>query len=406
MLVKLAWRNMFRNKRRTFIAGTAIGVGLAALIFSDALIIGMKENMIHTATASFMGEGQIHAEGFRETRDVKDTIHNADSILSLLRDDPQIGRFAPRVMTSAMVSSPASMSSIVLWGIDPEREKHLSQIDEALTKGEYVGDSSGRGLVVGSELAELLQVEEGERIVVTVSRPDGGLSQELFRVGGIYHFNSPELDQGMAFANIVKVRSMLGMTGGSLHEISFTVKDDRIAGDTSHVFWDRYNFGDNRAVGWTELIPQFAALLDMTDLSMWLLGFVLFGVVSLGIVNTLFMSLYDRMFEFGVLRAVGTRPRNVWSLIFLEAGALAVISSALGIILGFALTLLFNRVGIDYRGIEFSGVTIQQLIYPQLQLSQFILYPVAVIGLTLVVGMYPATYAAKLRPADAMRRSF
>lgn len=397
---------MFRNKRRTFIAGTAIGIGLAALIFSDALIIGMKENMIHTATASFMGEGQIHAEGFRETRDVKDTIHHPDSILSLLGDDPWVVDFAPRIMTPAMISAPATMSSIVLWGIDPGREKKLSQIDDALIEGEYVGDSTWGGLVIGYELAELLEVGEGERIVVTVSRPGGGLSQELFRVRGIYRFNSQELDQGMAFADISKVRDMLGLPNGALHEIAFTLNNDEIAGDSSHAFWEKYSAGPNRAVGWTELIPQFAAVLDMTDLSMWLLGFVLFGVVSLGIVNTLFMSLYDRMFEFGVLRAVGTRPRNVWTLIFFEAGALAIISSVLGIVVGFLVTLLFSRLGIDYRGIEFSGVTIQQLIYPQLRLGQFIFYPMAVIGLTLLVGMYPATYAAKLGPADAMRRSF
>ncbi len=406
MLLKLAWRNMFRNKRRTFIAGTAIGIGLAALIFSDALIIGMKENMIHTATASFMGEGQIHAEGFRETRNVKDTIHHPDSILSLLEGDSRVVDIASRVMTPAMISSPAAMSSIVLWGIDPEREKELSQIDDALIEGKYVGDSEGRGLVIGNELAELLEVGEGERIVVTVSRHGGGLSQELFRVRGVYRFNSQELDQGMAFADISKVRDMLGLPNRALHEIAFTFGNDEIAGDTSHVFWKRYNTEHNSAVGWTELIPQFAAVLDMTDLSMWLLGFVLFGVVSLGIVNTLFMSLYDRMFEFGVLRAVGTRPRSVWTLIFFEAGALAVISTVLGIVLGLLITLLFSRIGIDYRGIEFSGVTIQQLIYPRLQFAQFVFYPMAVIGLTLLVGMYPATYAAKLGPADAMRRSF
>lgn len=406
LLIKLAWRNMFRNKRRTFIAGSAIGIGLAALIFSDALIIGMKENMVRTATASFMGEGQVHAESYRETREVTDTIHHPDTLLTRLRTDPRLKQVAPRVMTPAMISSPATVSPIALWGVRPESEEALSRIDDAIEQGNFFAGSRERELVIGSELAELLEVEIGNRVVVTVSQVGGGLSQELFRVSGIYRFNSPELDRGMAFARIGKVRDMLALPEDALHEIAFSFADDHIARDTAHAFFDTYSRGGNRAVGWPKLIPEFTAIMGMTDLSMVLLGVVLFGVVALGIINTLFMSLYDRMFEFGVLRAVGTRPRRVWLLIMFEAGALAVVSTLPGIGLGFAVTSLFAQIGIDYRGIEFTGITIQNLIYPQLQVDQFVLYPLIVMALTLVVGTYPATYAARLQPADAMRRSF
>ncbi|MBD3318209.1 MAG: FtsX-like permease family protein [Chitinivibrionales bacterium] len=405
-LLELAWRNMFRNKRRTFIAGTAIGIGLAALIFSDALIIGMKENMIRTATASFMGEGQIHAEGYLETREVTDTIRRPDTLLAHLREDERVRGLAPRLTTQAMISSPATVSPFVLWGIRPEQEAVVSQIDDALVRGDFFAGSEEGELVVGAELAELLEVDVGNRVVVTVAQVDGGLSRGLFRVSGVYRFNSKELDQGMAFVRIGEAGDMLGLRDGALHEIALTFTDDQIARDTTHSFWSTYGRYGNRAVGWPELIPRFAAMMGMTDLSMLLMGMVLFGVVALGIINTLFMSLYDRMFEFGVLRAVGTRPRRIWLLIVFEAGALAVISGALGVIAGFAVTLLFNQVGIDYRGIEFTGVTIQELIHPQLTIGQFTLYPLVVIALTLLVGMYPASYAARLKPAEAMRRSF
>ena len=132
---------------------------------------------------------------------------------------------------------------------------------------------------------------------------------------------------------------------------------------------------------------------------------ILFGVVALGIINTLFMSLHERMFEFGVLRAVGTRPFSIVQLVIFEAGSLAVLSIAMGCILGFAVTLISAQTGFDYTGIEYSGVTFRKLLYPVLRIRQFIEYPLWLFLFTVLVGLYPACYAARMTPAGAMRRS-
>ena len=136
------------------------------------------------------------------------------------------------------------------------------------------------------------------------------------------------------------------------------------------------------------------------------MGVILFGVVVFGIINTLFMSLYERMFEFGVLRAVGTRPFGMARVVLFEAGALAVVSIGLGAILGFFLIAVLTRVGINYTGIEMMGVTMQEFIYPVLEVQQFIIYPISVFIFTIIAGLYPARYVAKMAPVDAMRRSF
>ena len=138
---------------------------------------------------------------------------------------------------------------------------------------------------------------------------------------------------------------------------------------------------------------------------MAVLAVILFAVVSLGIINTLFMSLYERMFEFGVMRAVGTRPFGIGRLILLEAAALSVISIGLGIILGFILTYIVTKTGIDYRGIEFAGVTFQKLLYPVMTVKQYYYYPFWVFVFTTIIGIYPAVYAARMSPAEAMRKS-
>ncbi|MXZ00164.1 FtsX-like permease family protein, partial [Candidatus Poribacteria bacterium] len=143
-----------------------------------------------------------------------------------------------------------------------------------------------------------------------------------------------------------------------------------------------------------------------TKYSKYIKGVILFFVVIFGIINTLFMSLYERMFEFGVLRAVGTRPFGMARVILFEAGALAVVSIGFGMLLGFLVTVLLNYTGINYTGIEMVGVTIQEFIYPTLTVEQFIIYPVWLFVFTIIAGIYPARYAAKMSPAAAMRRSF
>jgi ABC-type lipoprotein release transport system permease subunit len=405
MLLKMAWRNLFRNKRRTFIAGTAIGIGLASLIFVDALMIGMKENMIDSATESFTGEAQIHRQNYQESRDVEMTVKNADSVMSALSRDPVVAAFAPRTYAFAMITSPSNVNSIQLVGIDADREPALSLIDETMQKGEYLGEQSERQLIIGSELADILKLSLNDRAVITVAQASGGdMTQEMFRVTGIYHFNIPEMDKGMAFVPLKKAQEMLNLNN-QIHEIAINFTNSEIAQQSKHPFWQRYNRMGNRASSWTELMPQLEAALGLTDFSTLIIAFILFGVVALGIINTLFMSIHERIFEFGVLRAVGTRPGAVGLLIFFEAGCLAFISILWGCLLGYVLTWIVSQTGIDYTGIEFAGVTFRRLLYPVLQIHQFMTYPFWVFVFTLVIGLYPARYAAKMSPAEALQKT-
>jgi len=403
--MKIAWRNLFRNKRRSFIAGTAIGIGLASLIFVDALIIGMKNNMIRSATASFMGDAQIHAEGFRQTQEVDKTIHRYEQIKTQLGEEEIIQHWAPRVTNLAMINSAADVSSINLVGVEPDHEKYLSQIDESLIKGDFFKEENKRDILIGVELAETLDVELGDRVVVTAAQAGtGDLSQEMFWISGIYHMHIKAMDSGMAFIKISIAQELFGL-GDKIHEIAVRFPDPGYGRNEDLNFWDKYSQYGNEAEGWTEIIPQMKAALDLSDFSTYLVALILFGVVALGIINTLFMSLHERMFEFGVLRAVGTRPMGLFRLIAFEAGSLALLSIAIGLFLGFVLTYITSKVGIDYTGIEFAGVTFRDLIYPVIKTSQFIEYPIWVFVFTIIAGIYPAVHAARMNPAKAMRRS-
>ena len=403
--IKLAWRNMLRNKRRTVIAGTAIGLGLSALIFTDALMIGMNRHLVQSGTATFLGEGQVHREGFRSTLEVESTINDPGRVLKILDNSPIVESYTPRVMSFAMINSPANNEGVTLFGIDPVTERALSHIDEVITQGEYVTGSE-REIVIGSKLAELLEVELGDRVVLTAAQAfTGDLSQELFRVSGIYHFNVKEMDRSMVFVSIDKARQILGL-GDGVHEIAVKFTDGAYARDETLPLWRDLSAGGNEAIGWPVLLPQLSAAMELTGFSLLIVAIILFAVVSLGIINTLFMSLYERMFEFGVLRAIGTRPTGLFRLVISEAGALSVISIFIGLILSVFFLVLVTKIGIDYTGLDYAGVTFREKIYPVAEVGQFIKYPISVFVITTLVGLYPAIYAARLTPARAMRKSF
>ena len=402
---RLAWRNIFRNKRRTIIAGIAIGVGLASLIFEDALIQGMKRDLIRSATAAYMGEGQIHREGFRLSQNVDETINTPDRVLAALEKEPNVAAFAPRAESFGMITSPVNVSSVMVVGVDPARERGVSRIAASVREGEFFSGRSPRDVVIGSKLAETLETALGDRVVITVAQArSGDLAQDLFRVSGIYHFGIKEMDEGFAFIRLAKAQAMLGIDGG-IHEIAIQFKSFAFATEKDNPFWGEFSTGGNEAVSWAVLFPQLSGVLKMVWISLAFMAVILFGIVAFGIINTLFMSLYERFFEFGVLRAVGTRSSGVRRLIVFEAGALAVLSIAMGAVLGFAVTFAMSKIGIDYRGIEFAGTAFENLLFPMLSARQFIVYPLAVFLFTVLVGLYPARTAGKMKIAEALRKS-
>ncbi|MBU0479957.1 MAG: ABC transporter permease [Proteobacteria bacterium] len=405
MLLKLAWRNMFRNKRRTFLSGLAVGMGLASMIFVFGVYDGMLKSMIRTATDSFLGEGQIHALGFRDTNEVELTIKDFQGVMQSLEMEEVIERFTPRTITIGMLTSPSDVATALVYGIDPVSEPPLSRLDEAMREGKYLQNDDLRGILVGSKAAENLEIGIGDRVVLTAARAGTGeLAQELFRVRGIFHYDIKEADSGMMYIHIDKAREMLGI-GPTAHEIALKFTDIELAGDRSLPFWTRCTTGGNEALGWNDIVPQLDSVVAMTDIGAFIIGILVFCIVALTIMNTLFMSLYERMYEFGVLRAIGTRPLSMAGLILFEALLLGVVSSIIGAALGLLLTGYFNIYGIDYRGIEFASVTFTELLYPTIIPRHYLTVPLLILGFAGIAALYPAWFAARLKPAETMRRS-
>ena len=406
-LLKLSWRNVMRNRRRTFIAATAVGMGLASMIFYDGMMEGTHESLVSTATSTWVGQAQIYRRGYPERLEVSQTVFRAESLMAELEGEESVRAFTPRLEAQGMVSSAAGYAAATVTGISPPSECLVSRVDDALEVGAVPLADSVRGLMIGREMADDLELETGDRAVVTVSMADsGGIHQEMIRVSGVFRTGDPELDGYRALVPIDLAREMAGLGPKASNRLVIVFNDLSAGADSTLGFWDRYSRRGNLAVGWPELVPQVDILSEMSGMAISIVGLILFGLIAFGVVNTLFMSIYERMFEFGVLRAIGTSSRRLAAMVVLEASCLALVSVAVGSVLGLAAMMITGQTGLDFTGIEFSGVTFYQPIYPALRwLPQFVLYPAGLMILTTLTGVYPALHAARKKPADAMRRS-
>ena len=404
MLLKLAWRNLWRNRTRTWLSALVIAIGLVAMIFMDTMMVGMNTNMVKNATDSLMGHAQMHALGFRDEQDVKLTINDLDQALLQLEKHPDLKARSLRIVTQSMLTSSGGGEPVLSLGVDPEEEQLLSKFDEAIIEGEYLDSVSGQKLILGWKLAEKLELGLGDRLVLTAADAESGeMVQELFRLSGIFKTGEEKMDASMVLVARKTLQSMLKLEG-RIHQIALRYSKLTQDGIPVNPLKKPDDSSKNELLLWTELMPSLYMISQMTDLSMAIMGTILFLIIALGITNTLLMGLYERMFEFGVIKSIGTTPWQAARIMFFEAVCLGFVSIIVGLILALFVTALFANYGIDYIGIEFSGVTFQEKIYPSYKWSRLVLYPFMSLGFTLLASLYPAFKLWKMLPVEALRK--
>jgi ABC-type lipoprotein release transport system permease subunit len=399
----LAKRSIFRNTRRTLLTVLLISCSLAAILFTDAFVRGMVNTMVKISTQTFLGEAQIHQKGFRAANDIDLYIKDPTKLYQQLNAIEAIQAYAPRVLTGAMTSSSENVASAVVYGVDAIKEAQVSKLKLALTQGSYLSGIDGE-IILGEQLADLLEISLGDRLVITVSEAHGGdLSQALFRVSGLFSFNERTMDIGMVFINLSQGQALLKISG--VHEIALRLQHLNQAEDTSLTFWQKLNNNEIETLSWQALIPQLSSMLAMTEYSTLIVSIIMYILVCLGLINTMFMSIFERQTEFGILLAIGTRSKQLFYQIMLEGLFIGLLSVASGLFLAFIFCYWGSIVGIDYSDIEMSGMTLNEPIYLVLDATSFILMGFATLAVTLIACVYPALHAAGLQPSFAMRKT-
>ena len=402
---KLAIRNLFRNTRRTILSAILISFSLMALIMADGLILGMKDLLVSSLTKNLVGEAQLHRKGFRDNFDVDLYFTGTDDLVADLRGRPEVTEVASRVLSGGMVSSSYNVATGMLFGIDAEAEARIGNIKKAIIEGQYLTGERGE-IMLGRPMAELLEVSLGDRIVITLSEADGGdLSQALFRVSGIYYFGLREIDHNTVFINADQARQAVGISADASHELVMVFEDSSVSREKNSTVFDDFNNEQLELKSWMELNEDIATMLELSGLSTLIIGSILFLLASLGVINSMFMSIYERLYEFGVARAIGTTPWQLAQLILCEALLLGIGSCLFGGVIGYGLISYTTLHGLPLGEFEMSGIALSGNIATQMQVSQFTELPFYIILLTLVAALYPARFASKIVPTEALSRS-
>ncbi|NOY80277.1 MAG: ABC transporter permease [Kiritimatiellaeota bacterium] len=405
MLLRMAWRNLYRNTRRTAITGIAIAVGLAALLLSLALFEGVNRQMTARLTEDFLGDGQIHAAGYRRTRDVARTLPGGEKLLQRLRRDKRVRSVAPRVIAFGLISSAEDALGVRILGVEPAAEKEAFRFYRKICRGAFFPGRREREVVLGARAARTLGIRIGSRLVLTVAQPGSGeLAQQLFRLAGTFRTGARELDNGLALVRLGDLQAMLGMTG-QLHEIALRLEPQVEAEPRARdAFWSGLAHSGIEALPWTELAPQFHAIQRLQWVSFAILVGIVFAIIALGIMNTLLMSLFERTREFGVLRALGTRPAWLGCLVLFEAASLAVFAALPGLVLGLGVSAWFQVHGVDWSGMSYGGVYFTEPTRARITSGGVALSLAVIVLTTVLVAVFPALKAMRIRPVDALRR--
>ena len=400
----LAWRNLWRNHRRTLIMLTAITVGVWAMIFMTALMRGMVDDMLLNGIRSLPGEVQIHHPDYRDDPSINNSIAPPGVELLEALQIPQVTAWTSRVRVPAVISSERDTRGVVLLGIEPDSEQQVSFDADTISEGRFLEDSSDKGLVIGAKMADHLETDLGKRVVVMSQDPDNDIADRGFRIVGIYRAKLASLEETYIYAGRDTVQKLLKL-GDGVSEIAITGDDYRNTDQWySHI---RQAAGEGvETLPWYEVDTYLGSMLAMMDgfVLVWII--IVFLALSFGLVNTLVMAVFERVREIGLMQALGMRPSTILYQILMESLLLLLIGLLLGNVLAVG-TVIPLQGGIDIsivaEGMEMMGTS--SMLYPALKMNDMIMANVIVVVLGLLTSILPAWRAASYDPIEALNKT-
>lgn len=415
-LIQLAWRNLWRNPRRTLIAMAAIALGYAMLLFVACLMAGLRWQMIENGTRLVLSEIQVHAPGYYPSRAIQKTLGgekgtNVGALLDAITADSRVYAAAPRVYGYGLVSaSHGSSAGVALLGVVPDQEPKISVLNTQIVKGSYLTKLMPHAVVVGDKLAGVIGVQTGSEIVLLTQAADGSMSNDLYTVGGMFHTGLDAMDRGLVLMPLSSLQELLHLAPGRIHEVGIKLFDITEATAVAEALGVRLSKTlPVRVSAWPELAPDLADYVQFNHGVTLVLFFIFFLLAVIGIMNTMLMAVFERTRELGMLMALGMRPVQVIGLIMAEAAVLAAASLLLGGAVGVPLLWYLQKHGLEVGGatgqvVSVAGVVVGHLWYGR---QDFSAYGEAAVGLAataLVSALYPAWRAAHFRPTEAIRK--
>jgi putative ABC transport system permease protein len=405
MIFALAWRNLWRYPRRTILNLAAITFASVITIFMVSLQVGSYRSMIEHSLRLFDGYAQIQTPGFKEKPMIRQTISNPTALVSQLQTHPEIAQIGIRALTYGLLSSATRSYAAQIIGVQPENEPKISRLPQVINHpGRFLNNNQANEIVLGETLARNLQVQVGDEVALLGSTLAGSVAADVLSVVGIFRSGMPELDRQIAEIPLGRFQETFAMPNQA-HTIVMTTQSLSQLKPLLPLL--RTSLSSNNLVirDWNELQPGLKQAIQL-DASMAVLFYLaLIVIVIFSILNSLLMSILERTREFGVLLALGMRPRLLGNIIWLETGFLIFIGVSLGLLLGYALTQYFVITGIHFQeaGALLAQFGMPTKLYPEINGFSLLIGPSIIASCVAIAGGLPTLHIYQLNPVNAMK---
>jgi len=403
----LAWRNIWRNPRRTAVILTAVVIGVWSMVFLGALMRGIVQGMIQNGIKTLTGHVQIHPAGYLQDPSVNHRIQGIARIKSMVASElPVRSSLSCRVRVNAVASNARHNGGVTLVGIDPQDEAKVSFIGSSIVEGRYLKPDDGDAIVIGRALADRFETRLGRKLILMAQDTGGEIASRAFRIRGIFHAEMEATEKNFVFVTRSAAQKMLGMDD-AVSEIAIVLPAHDQAAAVARRLQQRFAGQDLVVTTWRQALPLLTSYLELYDSFIMIWFVVVFVAMGFGIVNTTLMAVFERMREFGLLKALGMRPcRIVWGILT-ESFYILVCGMLLGDLLGLVSSWGFAIKGIDLsalaQGVEYAGMS--RIIIPVVEARDLLNANLVVLVLGLLVSFYPAIRAARFTPVEAMRQT-
>jgi len=423
LLVKLSWRNLWRNPRGTLLTALALGLGLALLLISLGLLDGGHEQTIADGVRFGPGHVVIQAKGYQATS-ADDLLLPALAVskVETFLQTPAMKRLvrgvSPRLLATGLLNSAANASGVRIMGVIAHDERGVSLIPQRIIAGNYLGDDKASSVVIGADLAAKLELKIGSKVVLMTQalRPPGAAVKDdageemhttLLRVSGIFRTGLLAVDANIIHISLPAAQTLLGVADGQVTQVALLLNHEGDSPLVAKALREQLIGDPVEVLTWRESIPMLAQILGLDHAFNYIMNGVILAMVGLGILNTILMRVMERRYEFGVCKALGLRPGQLAVMIVGESLALTVISLALGLLLGLSVDYYFATSGLDLRLLFRTGLppalVFDPILYSVLSVNRIVWSVGIVFMMATIISFYPAIKAARTDLPDALK---